>query len=85
MRILSIIGVMGILSTGSTYALTPPVNYPVGTFPNAIAVADLGNGFQDIVVANYGSNNVSVLIGNGAGGSAVENRGGGGAVPLNLS
>jgi hypothetical protein len=71
MRIHSIIGVTGILSAGLAYALTPPVNFPVGTFPIAIAAADLGNGFQDIVVANYGSNNVTVLLGDGAGNFAA--------------
>jgi hypothetical protein len=35
--------------------------------PKSVAVADLGNGHPDIVVANPDSNNVSVLLGNGDG------------------
>jgi hypothetical protein len=46
----------------------PPVHYPVGQFPNTVAVADLlGNGILDLIVSNAGSNNVSVLMGNGDG------------------
>jgi hypothetical protein len=42
--------------------------YAVGALPSAVAVADLtGNGKQDIVVADAGSNDVSVLLGNGDG------------------
>ena len=35
--------------------------------PSAVAIANLGNGQQDLVVANKGSNNVSVLLGKGDG------------------
>jgi len=49
------------------------VNYAVGTQPSAIAVRDFnaqlnnGSGKPDLVVANQGSNNVSVLLGLGKG------------------
>ncbi len=43
-------------------------SYPVGTNPQAIAVGDFnGDGKPDLAVANFGSNNVSVLINNGDG------------------
>ena len=49
---------------------TQPSGSPVsvGTNPDAIAVADFrGNGKLDLAVANYGSNNVTLLLGNGDG------------------
>jgi hypothetical protein len=45
-----------------------PTNYPVGTTPVAVAVGDFnGDGKQDVAVANSGSGNVSILLGNGDG------------------
>jgi hypothetical protein len=44
------------------------VNYSAASGPDGIAVADLnGDGKLDLAVSNYGSNNVSVLLGNGDG------------------
>jgi len=46
----------------------PPASYPVGTSPVAIAVGDFnGDGKIDIAVANNGSGDVSILLGNGDG------------------
>jgi uncharacterized repeat protein (TIGR01451 family) len=43
-----------------------PTSYPVGTSPAAIAVGDFnGDGKMDIAVANNGSGDVSILLGNG--------------------
>jgi uncharacterized repeat protein (TIGR01451 family) len=43
-------------------------SYPVGTSPAGIAVGDFnGDGKADIAVANTGSSNVSILLGNGDG------------------
>lgn len=43
-------------------------NYDVGSSPKAVAVGDFtGNGEVDVVAANGGSNNVSVLLNKGAG------------------
>ncbi|MGK7900714.1 MAG: FG-GAP-like repeat-containing protein [Hormoscilla sp.] len=45
------------------------VNYRVGTTPRSIAVGDLnGDGQLDLVVGNYFSDNISVLLGSGNGG-----------------
>jgi len=42
--------------------------FPVGTMPVAIAVADVnGDGLADLIVANQGSDNISVLLGNRGG------------------
>src|SRR5207253_530444 len=43
-------------------------NFPVGSSPASVAVGDFNNdGKQDLAVANTGSNNVSILLGNGDG------------------
>ena len=40
----------------------------MGTRPSSIAVGDFnGDTFLDLAVANVGSNNVSILLGNGTG------------------
>jgi uncharacterized repeat protein (TIGR01451 family) len=45
-----------------------PKSYPVGTAPTGAVVADFNNdGKLDIAVANVGSGNVSILLGNGDG------------------
>ncbi len=49
-------------------ALLPGAVCPVGSNPQCVAIADLnGDGKQDLVTANYGSDTVSVLLGNGDG------------------
>jgi len=51
-----------------TFTPAPGSPIPVGTEPDAIAVGDFtGNGKLDLAVANYGSNNVTLLLGNGDG------------------
>jgi hypothetical protein len=48
--------------------VSTPVDYAVGTLPFANAVGDFnGDHILDIAVANYNSNNVSVLLGKGDG------------------
>ena len=43
-------------------------NFAVGSYPHSVAVGDFnGDGKQDLAVANYGSDNVSILLGDGAG------------------
>jgi len=53
-------------SGGFAPATGPPI--PVGTNPQALAVGDFnGDGIADLAVANFGSNNVSILLGHGDG------------------
>jgi uncharacterized repeat protein (TIGR01451 family) len=54
--------------TGFAVEFASPVSYPVGLSPASVVVADFnGDGHPDIAVANSGSGNVSILLGNGDG------------------
>ena len=57
------------------------INYDAGGSPRSVAVGDFnGDGTPDLAVANNGSNNVSVLLGNGDGSfQAAQNFGAGGS------
>ncbi len=60
-------GVAVLLGNGEG-AFQPAVDYPVGSFPDAIAAGDFsGNGHLDLAVANGFDNTLSVLVGNGDG------------------
>ena len=49
-------------------AFSSPTNFPVGSIPNSVAAADFnGDNLLDLVTANSNSDNVSILIGDGAG------------------
>ena len=59
---------------GSTFSVdrysspgSPPGTFAVGDGPSVVAVADLGNGHDDIVTANSRDSTVSVRLGNGDG------------------
>jgi len=44
------------------------VDHPVGTDPSAVLIGDLdGDGHADLAAANWGSDSVSILLGNGSG------------------
>src|SRR5438445_4846243 len=46
----------------------PAADFPVGVSPSAVTVGDFnGDGKSDLAVANNGSDNASVLLGNGNG------------------
>ncbi len=50
------------------FSAAPGSPVAVGTAPDFLAVGDFnGDGKPDLAIANYGSNNVTVLLGNGAG------------------
>ena len=52
----------------SSIALSAPPAFGAGTDPDAVAVGDFnGDGKLDLAVANEGSNNVSIILGNGDG------------------
>ncbi|CAF5222363.1 unnamed protein product, partial [Rotaria magnacalcarata] len=47
--------------------------YSTGTSPNSVAAADVnGDGKPDIIVANFGSDNIGVLLNTGNGTFAVQ-------------
>lgn len=52
-------------SGDGTFTPAPGSPISVGSSPGAIAVGDLlGNGKLDLVVANFGSNNITIMLGN---------------------
>ncbi len=54
------------------FAAAPGSPLKVGSQPRSLAVGDFnGDGKTDLVIANYGTSNVTVLLGNGAGGFAA--------------
>ncbi len=67
------IALLGLISiafpaTSAGVEFASPVSYPVGTSPARIVIADFnGDGKLDIAVANSGSANVSIQLGNGDG------------------
>jgi VCBS repeat protein/PKD domain-containing protein/FG-GAP repeat protein len=68
-------GTLGIMLGGGRGTLAPAPVPPVatgGTKPSAVAIADFNeDGRPDVVAANDGSKNVSLLLGDGAGGLAA--------------
>lgn len=58
----------GLPAVTCTFSATP-MSVAVGTNPYAISAGDMNaDGFVDLVVANLGSNSISVLLGDGTGG-----------------
>jgi hypothetical protein len=59
-----------LLGNGSGGVMTPaPPPVAVGTSPASVTLGDFnGDGKLDATTANFGSNNVSILLGNGSGG-----------------
>ncbi|KQP53645.1 cadherin-like domain-containing protein, partial [Methylobacterium sp. Leaf108] len=58
----------GSLDKAGTFGLGTAADVSVGSDPNSVTVADVnGDGHLDILAANYGSNSVSVRLGDGKG------------------
>ena len=54
---------VSVLKNNGDGTFAAAVNHPTGTYSNSVIAADLdGNGSPDLAVANFGSDNVSVLI-----------------------
>ena len=61
-------------------------NFGAGSFPQSVAVGDFnGDGKFDLAVANSGSNNVSVLLGNGDGSFQAARSFGAGSTPRSVA
>ena len=61
-------------------------DFSVGRFPYSVAVGDFnGDGKPDLAVANYNSNNVSVLLGNGDGSFQAAQDFGAGSNPYSVA
>lgn len=67
---LLVIGLIGLIGAAPVFAqsFAPPVSYAVGTHPYDAELGDFnGDGKPDLAVANNGTSNISVLLGNGDG------------------
>ena len=61
-----------LLAGGAAGTFGAATNFPVGDFPLAVAVADFnGDGMMDLAVTNFNTKNLSILLGDGAGGFAA--------------
>ncbi len=69
LRIASVLLIaLGCAANSRAVDFAPPKTYPVGTSPSAVVVGDFnGDGKADLAVANSGSANMSILLGNGDG------------------
>src|SRR5437016_1311203 len=75
LRCLSITSLLAVLIAASAPAaqaavsFSGPTNFGAGNTPFSVAVGDFnGDSKPDLAVANYGSNDVSILLGDGSGG-----------------
>src|SRR5205085_11561690 len=65
---LSLHDALPIFLNTQTASFNSATNFTVGSAPTAIVTGDFNNdGKLDLAVVNKGSNNVSILLGNGAG------------------
>ena len=62
------------------------LTFAAGFFPRSVAVGDFnGNTFLDLAVANEGSNNVSILLGNDTGSFGTATNFGVGDTPASVA
>ncbi|GAB1444662.1 hypothetical protein MASR2M41_02810 [Flammeovirgaceae bacterium] len=67
--LLALLTISTVLLAQTPVCFSPAVPFAVGTQPQSVTSADFdGDGKVDLAIANYSSNNVSVLMNNGAGG-----------------
>ena len=72
--------------TCSPVSFAAPVGFTAGDAPYEIAIGDFnGDGKQDVATANNGSNNVSILLGNGAGNFSAAASFGAGTGPASVT
>src|SRR5262245_21904132 len=66
----------------ATPSFAAPINFGAGVAPHSVAVGDFnGDGKPDLAVANLSSDNVSLLLGDGAGGFSGPTNFGAGSLP----
>jgi hypothetical protein len=73
----AVLGPVALLPAAASAALSfnTHSDFGTGTNPYSVAIADFnGDGKQDLATANYGSSNVSVLLGTGKGSFGAKNR-----------
>src|SRR2546422_9519020 len=72
-------------STG-TPSFAPAANFSAGTNPHAVAIGDFnGDSKPDLAVANFGSPNVAILLGDGAGGFSAATNFAAGVAPVSIA
>jgi len=73
-------------SLAQAFTVGVRVDFATGTNSLSVAIGDVsGDGRPDLAVANYGSNTVSVLLGNGAGGFGAKTDFATGTGPLSVA
>ncbi len=74
------------VSFGQSVSFSPATNFGVGDGPVSLAIGDLnGDGKPDLAVANSSTNNVSILLGNGAGSFGLATNFSAGASPISVA
>ncbi len=73
-------------ATCTPLSFAAAANFGAGSGPNSVAVGDFnGDGKQDLAVVNFVSNNVSILLGDGAGNFSAPTNFGAGSYPRSVA
>ncbi|MEO7970779.1 MAG: FG-GAP-like repeat-containing protein, partial [bacterium] len=73
-------------ASSGTPSFTAATNFPAGTNPHAVGVGDFnGDNKADLAVANSGSGNISILLGDGAGGFGTATNFPAGLTPVSIA
>src|SRR5712692_9090980 len=79
-------GLVTVAAQAQDLSFEPAQNFGAGSLPYSVAVGDFnGDGVQDLAVANAGSANVSVLLGNGDGSFQGARNFGAGSFPSSVA